>query len=150
MEENDYSSLDVEEKKRYAINLMKKYNKEKNINILDEAMNLDNTLPDIYFEKLKIIKDDYKLMERSFDILDKKQLKEFNIKKTDNYKEIYFYIIHYLEGINLDEPKNAEKGYEKEEFVKKKNNKIFKTRMKKKKRKMMMMMRRRRKKSFMI
>ena len=50
MEENDYSSLDVEEKKRYAINLMKKYNKEKNINILDEAMNLDNTLPDIYLK----------------------------------------------------------------------------------------------------
>ena len=111
MEENDYSSFDVEEKKRYAKNLMKKFNKEKNINILDEAMNLDNTLPDIYYEKLKIIKDDYKLKERSFDILDKKQLKEFNINKTDNYKEIYFYIIHYLEEINLDEPEKAEKGY---------------------------------------
>ena len=119
MEENDYSSFDVEEKKRYAKNLMKKFNKEKKINILDEAMNLDNTLPNIYYEKLKIIKDDYKLKERSFDILDKKQLKEFNINKTDNYKEIYFYIIHYLEGINLDEPEKAEKGYETEEFVKK-------------------------------
>ena len=125
MEENDYSSFDVEEKKRYAKNLMKKFNKEKNINILDEAMNLDNTLPDIYYEKLKIIKDDYKLKERSFDILDKKQLKEFNINKTDNYKEIYFYIIHYLEEINLDEPEKAEKGYETEEFVKKEKKQEF-------------------------
>ena len=119
MEENDYSCFDLEEKKKAAKILMNKFNKEKNINILDEAMNLDNTLPDIYYEKLKIIKDDYKLKERSFDILDKNQLKEFNINKTDNYKEIYFYIIHYLEDINLAEPKRAEEGYETEEFVEK-------------------------------
>ena len=40
----------------------------------------------------------------------------FILVKLFNHKEIYFYIIDYLESINLDEPEDAQKDYENEEI----------------------------------
>ena len=78
-------------------------------------MLLDNTLPDIYLFKLKT-SNDVKLKEKSYDIVDKDILKEFQIRKSINYKELYFELISYIESIDLDEPKNASEGFESEEF----------------------------------
>jgi len=110
-------SLDLENRKDLANNLMIKYKKEKDPELLEKAWELDNTIPDIYYEKLKANNTDNKLREKSFDILDKNKLKDFQIVKLFNHKETYFYIIDYLESIYLDESEDAQKGYEKEEFV---------------------------------
>ena len=118
MSENDFDiNADLENRKEQANNLMIQYKKEKNTKLLEDAWKLDNTIPDIYYEKLKINNNDYKLKGKSFDILDKDKLKDFKIVKSLNHKENYFYLISYLESIILDEPDEAEKNYEKEEFV---------------------------------
>ena len=96
--------------------------KDKKIETLDKIMSLDDTLPEVYIEKLKLKKDDIKLREKSFDVLDKDSLKQFGIKKKINYKELYFEIIDYLKVIKLDEPKGAEEDYDLENFKKIINN----------------------------
>ena len=58
------------------------------------------------------------IKERSYDILDKNQLKQFNMKKLFNHKEIFFHIIHYLENVKLDEAFDADKDFEEEDFEK--------------------------------
>ena len=90
----------------------------KNVESLNRAMSLDDTVPEIYYQKL-LIKQEAKLKERSYDLLDKEQIKKFNVNKINNFKEIYFYIINYIESVNLDEDKNSDLGFDKEEFEKK-------------------------------
>jgi hypothetical protein len=104
-------SLDLENRKELANNLMIKYKKEKDPELLEKAWELDNTIPDIYYEKLKANNTDNKLRGKSFDILDKNKLKDFQIVKLFNHKETYFYIIDYLESIYLDESEDAQKLY---------------------------------------
>ena len=94
---------------------------EKNENILDKAIALDDTLPEIYFEKLKLNKNNNKLIQKSYDSLDNKLLADLKIEKNMNYRDIYFYIINYLEDVKLDEPKNANFGFEEEDFYESEN-----------------------------
>ena len=97
---------------------------KKNEELLDKAMSLDDTLPDIYFQKL-LLKPENKLKEKSYDIMDKNDLKKFGINKINNFKELYFYVINYIESIILEkEENNAVKGFEKEEFEQLKNENI--------------------------
>ena len=109
---------DLPLRKTKAKNLINNYltSKEKNEIILDKALSLDDTLPDIYFQKLKLKQNDHKLIQKSYDLLDKAHLEELKIEKKMNYKDIYFYIINYLENIKLNEPKKAYLGFEDEEF----------------------------------
>ena len=57
--------------------------------------------------------------------MDKNDLKKFGINKINNFKELYFYVINYIESIILEkEENNAVKGFEKEEFEQLKNENI--------------------------
>ena len=114
----DINIYDLKQRKRQAKILMKEYisSKEKKENFLDKIMERDNTIPEIYFYKLQTSKV-AKLKERSFDILTKDQLKTFKISKAINYRELYFWIIEYIESIKLDEPENAEEDFDLEEFI---------------------------------
>ena len=49
-------------------------------------------------------------------MLNKEVLKEFNIKKKIDFKELYFEIIEYIESIILDETENSEEDFDSEEF----------------------------------
>lgn len=111
-------NYDISLKKQIAKKLVNNYlsSNEKNEKILDKALSLDDTLPDIYFEKLKLKKNDNNLIQKSYDLLDKKLLDDLKIEKKMNYRDIYFYIINYLENIKLNEPKNAKLDFEKEGF----------------------------------
>ena len=116
---DDKSDLyDLKKRKIDAKNLMNEYlsSKEKNENILDKIIKLDNTIPEIYLFKLKNSDNTNKLKERSFDMLNKEVLKEFNIKKKIDFKELYFEIIEYIESIILDETENSEEDFDSEEF----------------------------------
>ena len=115
---------DLPLRKIKAKNLINSYlsSNEKNENILDQALLLDDTLPEIYFEKLKLKKNDNKLIQKSYDLLDKGHLAELKIEKKMNYREIYFYIINYLENIILNEPENANLDFEDEEFYSSENS----------------------------
>ncbi len=108
-EKSMISKIDFEASKKKAQELINLYEKNHNIKFLDDAMNYDNTLPQIYINKLKLEKNDYKIKERSYDILEKNQLKKFDIIKLSNHKEIYFDIIHYLENVVLNESFNEVK-----------------------------------------
>ena len=109
---------DLEGRKKQAKSLMQIFlsTKEKDKKELDKIMSLDDTLPDIYLYKLKN-SDDIKLMERSFDILDKELLFQFKIEKKINFKDLYFELINYIESIKLDEPENANEKFELEDFI---------------------------------
>ena len=112
---------DLSGRKAKAKEIMKNYSSnQKNEELLNKLMELDDTLPQMYYEKLKLNsyskKNNYKLREKSYDILDKEKLKEFGMIKKYNYKEIYFKIINYIEEINLNESDNDESGFEKEDF----------------------------------
>ena len=116
---DDKSDLyDLKKRKIDAKNLMNEYlsSKEKNENILDKIIKLDNTIPEIYLFRLKNSDNTNKLKERSFDMLNKEVLKEFNIKKKIDFKELYFEIIEYIESIILDETENSEEDFDSEEF----------------------------------
>ena len=82
-------TFDLKAKKEKAKTLLNQYKTSeiKDEKILDEIMSLDDTLPDIYLYKLKN-SDDIKLKEKSLDLVDKNSLKELNIEKKLNYKEI--------------------------------------------------------------
>ena len=114
---------DLKGRKAHAKQLMEKYllSEKKDEKDINEIILLDNTLPDIYLFKLQN-SNDAKLKEKSYDLVDKDILKEFNIRKNINYKELYFELISYIESINLDEPKNASEGFESEEFEIEKND----------------------------
>ena len=122
IEQNEKYDLRI--RKIHAKNLMKKYlfSENKNKEDLNEIMHLDDTLPEIYSNKLKT-SDDIKLKEKSYDIVDKALLKEFKIEKRLNYKELYFELISYVKSIKLNEPANASKDFELEKFEKEKKNK---------------------------
>ena len=122
IEQNE--KYDLRKRKIHAKNLMKKYlfSENKNEKDLNEIMQLDDTLPEIYSNKLKT-SDDIKLKEKSYDIVDKALLKEFKIVKRLNYKELYFELISYVKSIKLNEPANASKDFELEKFEKEKKNK---------------------------
>ena len=122
IEQNEKYDLRI--RKIHAKNLMKKYlfSENKNDEELNEIMHLDDTLPEIYSNKLKT-SDDIKLKEKSYDIVDKALLKEFKIEKRLNYKELYFELISYVKSIKLNEPANASKDFELEKFEKEKKNK---------------------------
>ena len=109
---------DLPLRKKIAKILINNYfsSNEKNGNILDKALSLDDTLPEIYFEKLKLKQNDNKLIQKSYDLLNKILLIELKIEKKMNYRDIYFYIINYLENIELNEPEKANLGFEDEEF----------------------------------
>ena len=111
-------TFDLKAKKEKVKTLLNQYKTSeiKDEKILDEIMSLDDTLPDIYLYKLKN-SDDIKLKEKSLDLVDKNSLKELNIEKKLNYKEIYFKIIEYITSINLDEPEKAYEDFDIEEFL---------------------------------
>ena len=111
-------TFDLKTKKEKAKTLLDKYKTSeiKDEKILDEIMSLDDTLPDIFLYKLKN-SDDIKLKEKSLDLVDKNSLKELNIDKKINYKEIYFKIIEYIASIILDEPEKAYEDFDIEEFL---------------------------------
>ena len=113
---------DLKNRKILATNLMKQFlsSKEKDEKTLEIIMSLDDTLPDIYLFKLNNSVD-IKLKERSYDIVDKSSLIKFNVEKKFNYREIYFELIDYISSIRIDEPKDATKRFESEEFVKDEN-----------------------------
>ena len=113
------SKFDLITRKNEAKKLIKRYKISKDVDLLDKAVNHDNTNQDIYLELLKNANNNnnYKLKERSFDILDKKDLKQLNIIKLYNHKEIYFHLLHYLENISLDEEKDSHLNFENENFV---------------------------------
>lgn len=67
---------------------------------------------------MNISKEDIKLKERSFEIVEKDSLKEFKVEKKINFKDLYFELIGYIESIQLDEPNNASNGFLSEEFIK--------------------------------
>ena len=117
-EEKKINEFDLIKKKEEAKLKLNEYKnlKEKNIALLDEAMLLDSTFPDIYYEKLKLNNKDKKLIQKSYDILTKESMEELYLIKNFNYKEIYFYIINYLENVILDEPKDAMQEFEDEEL----------------------------------
>ena len=116
IEQNNIYNL--KQRKEQAKSLIQKYlsSEDKNDNILEEVMKLDNTIPELYFYKLKN-SDEIKLRQKSYDILNKDLLAKFNIKKNINYKDLYFEILDYIESITLDEPDNAEENFELEEFI---------------------------------
>ena len=111
-------TFDLKAKKEKVKTLLNQYKTSeiKDEKILDEIMSLDDTLPDIYLYKLKN-SDDIKLKEKSLDLVDKNSLKELNIDKKLNYKEIYFKIIEYIVSIILDEPEKAYEDFDIEEFL---------------------------------
>ena len=112
---NEFDLIKKKEEAKLKLNEYKNL-KEKNIALLDEAMLLDSTFPDIYYEKLKLNNKDKKLIQKSYDILTKESMEELYLIKNFNYKEIYFYIINYLENVILDEPKDAMQEFEDEEL----------------------------------
>ena len=112
---NEFNLIKKKEEAKLKLNDYKCL-KEKNINLLNEAMSLDNTLPDIYYERLKLNNKDKKLIQKSYDILTKESMKELGLIKKINYREIYFYIINYLENVILNEPEDAMDDFEKEDL----------------------------------
>ena len=66
-----------------TLNQMQEENNNNNVLTLDEKEESDNTDPNIMFEILKA-KPSYKLLCKSFDTLNKKQLSEFTIFKKYN------------------------------------------------------------------
>ena len=119
--ENKYEQnekYDLKNRKIKAIKLMEEYkSNNKNVKYLEHIKLLDNTLPELYLNKLRISNNDTKLRENSYNIVDKDLLKPFNINKKLNYKELYFEIINYIESITIDEQENATEKFDLEEFL---------------------------------
>ena len=110
--------FDLKSRKVVAKTLLNHYinSKERDEKNLEKIKSLDDTLPDIYLYMLKN-SNDIKLKERCLDLVDKNLLKDFNIYKKFNYKEIYFELIDFFDSINLDEPENASENFDSEEFL---------------------------------
>ena len=124
IESKKNETYDIKLRKSKAKELLDQFiiSEKKDEKKLDEIMSLDDTLPDVYIYKLRNSRDDIKLKERSFDLVDKNALKEFGIDKKINYKEIYFKLIEYISSISLDEPKDASNGFDLEDFLNEEEN----------------------------
>lgn len=91
-----------------TLNQMQEENNNNNVLTLDEKEESDNTDPNIMFEILKA-KPSYKLLCKSFDTLNKKQLSEFKIFKKYNNEETYFYLLEYLVNVKIIKDKKQPK-----------------------------------------
>ena len=67
----------------------------------------DNTNTELLMQKIKSQKNTKKLLFQGLDILSKKELLEFNIKKEFSNKDSFFYLITYMQKVNIiDEVNN--------------------------------------------